>query len=313
LPVLAPRDASARFSDASVFVVTIWGARGRDRMSDRVSALQTLGCKRVVPFGPLAWKYPEGMLPHYAVDLPHKALEQAGEVAQAFDLWADAESRREYLAQLRWRLFFDASELGPPNVDSIYFPPDLFRLSAQETFVDCGAFDGDTLADFLARSGGSLSKYVAFEPDPQNFGRLATRVAALPAVERQRIELQCGVVAGEIGVVRFVAGSGPASHVGDGELEVKAVTLDECLGDTRATFIKMDIEGAEPEALLGARRQIVECRPILAISCYHLQDHLWKIPLLIRSIAADYALYLRPHDLDGWDLVCYAIPPSRAL
>jgi hypothetical protein len=56
---------------------------------------------------------------------------------------------------------------------------------------------------------------------------------------------------------------------------------------------------------------IREHSPILAISCYHLQDHLWSIPLLINSLNPDYDFYLRPHDLEVWDLVCYAIPCSR--
>jgi hypothetical protein len=73
----------------------------------------------------------------------------------------------------------------------------------------------------------------------------------------------------------------------------------------------MDIEGAEPDALRGAATLIREKSPLLAISCYHQQDHLWSIPLLIQSLNPDYRFYLRPHDLEGWDLVCYAIPNQR--
>jgi FkbM family methyltransferase len=311
LRVLSPTEAATRFSRTAVFVITIWGARGSDRMNDRVSALRSLGCDTVMPFGPLVWRYPDGVLPHYGVDLPHGVLEQSHDVLEAFDLWADAESRREYIAQLRWRLVFDFEELGPPALDTIYFPPDLVKLHANELFVDCGAFDGDTLRQFLVTSNGAFEQYIAFEPDPGNFSRLTDSLTSLPDAVRRRIETSRSAVAAEDGTARFSAEGGPSSHVGEGELEVEAIALDGYLRNRRPTFIKMDIEGAEPAALAGACRHIREDAPILAISCYHRQDHLWAIPLLINSINGDYSFYLRPHDLEGWDLVCYAIPRSR--
>lgn len=311
VPVLSPAEAAEKYGRTAAFIVTIWGARGPDRMNDRIHAVTALGCDTVIPFGQLAWRYPDGILPHYGVDLPHKTIEQSVEVLQAFDLLADEESRREYVAQLRWRLFFEFDDMAPGQVETIYFPPDLIRLRADEVFVDCGAFDGDTLREFLAVSSGTFGKYFAYEPDPGNFAKLAEVVADLPTAVRERIEMTRAATAMKDGTARFSSGAGPSSHIGAGDLEVDAVVLDRHLGGQRPTFIKMDIEGAEPEALAGAARLICEHSPILAISCYHRQDHLWSLPLLINSINGNYAYYLRPHDLEGWDLVCYAIPRSR--
>jgi hypothetical protein len=81
----------------------------------------------------------------------------------------------------------------------------------------------------------------------------------------------------------------------------------------RPTFIKMDIEGAEVDALIGARRLIENALPVLAICVYHQPDHLWRIPLLIRSFSDQYRFFLRPHNEEGWDLVCYAVPASRLI
>ena len=311
LHVLSPRDAAERYAQTAVFVITIWRARAPDRMEERIQSLRLLGCQTVIPFGQLSWRYPEGILPHYSVDLPHKVISQSVEILQASDLWADDESRREYVAQLRWRLLFDFDGMAPGRVETIYFPPDLVRVRTDEVFVDCGAFDGDTLRDFLAICRGSFAQYIAFEPDPANFSRLTDFVSNLPDAERRRIELNRVAIASSDSPVRFYAGAGPSSHVGEGDLEVEAISLNSHLGSRRPTFIKMDIEGAEPDALVGASRHIGNAAPLLAISCYHRQDHLWSIPLLIHSINPDYALYLRPHDLEGWDLVCYAIPRSR--
>jgi FkbM family methyltransferase len=311
IPVLSPADAAKRFGASAVFVITIWGALASDRMSDRERQLRSLGCEKVIPFGPLFWKYPEHVLPHYGADVPHKVIQRADDVLRAFDLWSDDESRREYIAQLKWRLFFDFETMAAPARDAIYFPDDLVKVREDEVFVDCGAFDGDTVNAFLAKSRLAFKRIFAFEPDPVNFARLSESVANLPKEVRARIDLKCAALSALDGAVSFSAQGSPSSFVGEGELKVEAVTMDRYVRDASPTFIKMDIEGAEPEALIGATNHIRETSPLLAVSCYHRQDHLWSIPLLIRSLNPGYTFYLRPHDLDGWDLVCYGIPRSR--
>ena len=73
----------------------------------------------------------------------------------------------------------------------------------------------------------------------------------------------------------------------------------------------MDIEGAEAAALAGARRAIVERRPLLAIAAYHKQADLWEIPLLVHEMAADYHMFLRPHAGEGFETVLYAMQAER--
>jgi FkbM family methyltransferase len=261
----------------------------------------------VVSFVPLYWKFPDGLAPHYGFDLPHKLHQQANEVRIAFELWHDEGSRQEYLNQIRWRLFGDFDGLADPAGHSVYFPTDLCPLLRDEIFVDCGAFDGDTVKLFLTECGGQFDRIVAFEPDSRNFARLCQEVGNNRAIS------VCHAATGAIGgKVRLVAEGGPGSAIGDGDEEVDCVALDEAL-KCHPTYLKMDIEGAELDTLLGARRTIADQAPVLAICCYHRQDHLWKIPLLIHSLNPEYRFYLRPHDLEMWDLVCYAIPPHRAV
>ena len=57
----------------------------------------------------------------------------------------------------------------------------------------------------------------------------------------------------------------------------------------------MDVEGAEPDLLLGAKNTIRRYRPKLMISAYHQADHLFEIPELIRAMVPDYKLYVRNH------------------
>jgi hypothetical protein len=95
-----------------------------------------------------------------------------------------------------------------------------------------------------------------------------------------------------------------------GDTTVTAVALDDVLIEWRPTLIKMDIEGAEIEALAGARRVIAEARAALAVCVYHKPDHLWRIPLLLShsETTSDYRYYLRVHGFNGFDAVLYALP-----
>lgn len=309
VPVLPPAEAAARYGKSAVFVVTIWSGEGLDRMHDRVRLLRQLGCERVCTFGPLYWKYADTFLPHYAAAPAHEVHAQAGAVLQAAGLWEDAASRNEYLSQIRWRLLFDFDGLAGPVEHTIYFPPDLCSLIEGEVFVDCGAYDGDTLVSFLAQPQPGFKRIIAFEPDPGSFAKLSQRVAGLS--EKASITLHKAATGAENGTIRFSGEGTPASSMGSGDIEVDLVKLDDVLRDEVPTYLKMDIEGAELDALAGARQTIERHAPILTVSSYHKQDHVWKIPSLIHSFNPEYRFFLRPQMMDVWDLVCYAIPERR--
>ncbi len=98
-----------------------------------------------------------------------------------------------------------------------------------------------------------------------------------------------------------------------GATQIPCRRLDDVLGKTGASFIKMDIEGAEYDALCGAAEVIRRHHPVLSICLYHRQADVWKIPLLIHSMAENYRLFLRRYSDDCWEQVCYAIPENRLL
>jgi FkbM family methyltransferase len=312
LPALSPQEAARRFGEHAVFVVTIWNAQGRHRLAQTRTQLESLGCRTVVSFAALFWRNPETFLPYYALDLPQKILPQAEEIRATYSSWADEPSRREFLAQLRWRLRLDFDGLPSPVEGDQYFPAGLYSLSSNEVFVDCGAYDGDTIRAFLARRAADFAAIIGLEPDPVNFARLEAEVARLPPDVRNRIDLHRVGVGERREKARFEASGLASSSVTEtGSTEVELAPLDELLRERSPTLIKMDIEGSEPEALAGARGVIERASPVLAVCVYHQQNHLWRIPALIRSFDPCYRLYLRPHGEEGWDLVCYAVPPSR--
>jgi FkbM family methyltransferase len=309
--VVSPQDAAREFGRSAAFVVTIWNGQGSDRMADRIRQLTGLGCQKAMPAGFLFWKYAEVFLPYYPLDLPHKLLMRADEVRKVFHLCSDGASRREFLAQIAFRLLLDYDSLGSPGREEHYFPKDLFSLSPNEVLVDCGAFDGDTILSFVRQQGVEFSRILAFEPDPLNWPKLQETVAALPDNVRGKVTCSKQAVGAHTGKVQFDSTGTDLSATGAGAISVECVTLDDALKSHTPTMIKFDIEGAELDALAGGRRTIKQNLPLLAVSTYHQQSHLWEIPLAIADVSTQYNYALRPHGVEGWDLVWYALPPNR--
>jgi FkbM family methyltransferase len=179
-------------------------------------------------------------------------------------------------------------------------------------FVDGGAWRGDTIRKFLARQGPAFRRMHAFEPDPHNFRELTASLSTLaPDLGAKIAAYRCALGA-RPGPVRFQAHGSAGSRVGsEGSAEVECVTLDAQLRDETPTYLKLDVEGAEADALAGGQEVIRRARPIVAVSVYHRPADLWELPLYLHSLYAGYRFYLRTHDHDGTEVVCYALPPQR--
>jgi FkbM family methyltransferase len=310
LPVLRPEDAATRFGRSAAFIVTIYNRW--HNFPDTRAQLQALGCAKVLSVLSFRWKHHDSFLPHYRDDLPHKVLAHAVAIRRAFDLWSDEPSRREFVAQVRFRLDGRLEGLTGPVSGEQYFLDDRVPPMDHEYFVDAGAYDGDTLRTFLRLRGSSFAEYLALEPDPGTFAKLKSLAESLPDEIRRKIRVLPYAVGAQPGRVRFAAEAHDGSAISEtGNVEVDLVTLDGLLPDLVATFVKMDIEGAEPDALKGARQLITEGKTAFAVCVYHAQDHLWSIPLLINDMNPGFRYYLRPHMAEGWELVTYAVPSGR--
>lgn len=309
IEVVPPEEAAAHYGRTAVFIVTIYNCR--HSFPDTRDQFLALGCEQVISVIPVRWKYCESFLPYYRDDLPEKVLTQADHVREAFALFCDEPSRREFVAQVAWRLHGDFDVLGRPEPDE-YFPRDVVRLTADEFFVDVGAYDGDTVRQFLRRRGSEFRRVIALEPDTQNFDKLVKYVTGLPVQLASKIQPHALAASNRACRLRFSEGEGTSSAInGQGSTEVECIRLDDLLDGQRPTYIKMDIEGAELDAIEGCRRLLVDVCPMLAVCVYHAQDHLWKIPIAVHQIHPHYAFYLRSHMPECWETVCYAVPPDR--
>jgi FkbM family methyltransferase len=311
IPVLSPDQAASQFGQHATFVVTMLNPDQNPRTV--LHQLKQLSCRVTMMILPLAWKYPEQLLPNFFLDLPEKIIAETKSVLAGFYLLDDEESRREYVQQIDWRLAGNL-EPAPVSVDHAqYFPKTLFALQADEVFVDCGAFDGDTVNAFLVHSQRKFQHIDAFEPDPQTFARLELLIQRETPTIRDRIRARRFATGATAGSAKFAAtGLASAALSDKGDIEVPVRALDELI-ELAPTFIKMDIEGAELDTLAGARNLIRNHRPVLAICAYHAQDHLWRVPLTIAAMAPRYRLFLRRYAEWQFDTVCYGIPQERLL
>jgi FkbM family methyltransferase len=229
LHVFSPQEAASKYARQATFLACIWGHAAHDRMADRIGQLRTLGCEAAVPFGFLFWKYPEKFLPYFCLDLPHKVLAQKSPIRAAMQLWSDNFSREEYVAQVGFRMSMDLAVISRIVGGTHYFPPDLIFLREYEVFVDCGAFDGDTIADFVRVTAGRFQRLVAFEPDPLTYPKLQDRIRKLEPEIRAKIELRREATGRKPELSNIEAPGTMMSTIGSGSSVVQVNDLDSAL------------------------------------------------------------------------------------
>lgn len=222
---------------------------------------------------------------------------------------ADDRSREVLFGLIEHAFSLDDEILNHIYEQNQYFIDSRFYIKPDEVIVDGGSFRGDTVADMIARFGKTFHSIHCFEPNASNYSSL------VDFIKEQQLE-SC-VITHNVGLsdrerVLCFSGSGSGFHLNadieDGAERVQLVSLDGSLfATTRINSIKLDIEGAEVDALKGAEKIIKRDRPRLAVCVYHVPEHLWEIPMLIASILPEYKLYLRHHTPNLYETVVYAI------
>jgi len=230
------------------------------------------------------------------------------------DILEDEESKEIlFILIMNW-FDFDVTGVGYQGVFSKdqYYPSEIIRLRDDEAFVDAGAYDGDTLLEFIEKSGQKFESIIAFELDRDNFSDMEIAVNKLDSKLKDKIKLyNFGLLDEEKEIGYETGGSGKQSTcinmIGSVNDSGKTVRLSDILKNNKVTFIKMDIEGSEPKALYGAEEIIRNQKPKLAICVYHKPEHLWEIPLYLKSIVPEYKIFLRHHTILEYETVCYAV------
>lgn len=243
---------------------------------------------------------------------------QKDRMLEAYELMSDEHSKHVFKEVFCLRFAPEFAEGRYKDICELpqYYPDDLFRLSPNECIVDCGAYTGDTLESFADFTEGSFGSYDAYELDKTNYEALLDTAAKLKAAVRGDIRCHNYGVFSENRDISYGRDSASESYSIYNESDTekaRVVRLDDhiktYLPKDNITFLKMDIEGAEMNALKGAEHIIQEQHPKLAICVYHRPEDLWNIPLYINALNPEYHLYMRHHaTCYVAETVCYAIP-----
>jgi len=249
--------------------------------------------------------------PRWSGHFDEPAIDAAGdEIAFARSLLQDDGSRELFDAVLTHRRTLDPGDL-PPATPAYRHPA--VPVNDGEWILDVGAFDGETALAY-AEAVGPLGRVHAFEPARENLETLEAAVATHPAGARVFVHpVGCWKHSGELSL--RTQGSVPSQFqvACDGDEHIRVVSLDDFVGGQtagRADWIKLDVEGAEHEALEGARRLLGERPPKLAICIYHRPRDLWELPIQLKETVPGYRLHLGHHSQNLYDTVCYARPPG---
>jgi len=187
-----------------------------------------------------------------------------------------------------------------------YFDLPYFKPQENEFFIDAGGWDGWNTKCFFQwlRNDEQNSNSVLFEPSPIQYDVCKDNLQSYDNVKIVNKGLWH-----KSETLKFHKNLGGSCITPDGEETIETVSLDEYLKDEKkqVTFIKMDIEGAELNALKGAERIIREQKPKLAISIYHKPEDIWEIPNLLIDFVPDYKFYIRHYSSLDTETVLYAM------
>jgi FkbM family methyltransferase len=238
--------------------------------------------------------------------------------ASAYEFYGDETSKQTVIDRA-------ISYLTPrrlnPNIDHpTYYPPE-FEFSENEVFLDGGASDGDTVREFLKMSNGLYKQIYAFEPDPYLFVKLSSNAEKI-----QNIEAINAALSDKNGDATLFYGGLMASGIADlphflttkskftdthyNTKTCKTYSIDGYFAENTdkplPTFMKLDVEGAEKDTLIGAAKTISSAKPKIAISAYHKPENVYDLAAEIKKIRPDYRFKLRQTDYGYYETVLYA-------
>lgn len=237
---------------------------------------------------------------------PQDILRHASQLERAYERLADDAAKTTFCSLIRFRLSLDPAHLEPAAYDQYLHPH--VRPAPGDTLVDGGAWAGDTVQLFAPLLEGRGHIY-AFEPAQHNFERLLDTIRS-SGLSEMVTPVQAGL--GDAPGRCFLSGTPElsgryrVSPTGTEGIEVLDLDTFVYTRQTRIDLIKLDIEGAEGNALQGARRVVSEQAPKLQVSVYHMSDDLWRLPLWIADANPRYRFYLGHHSLNHCETVLYA-------
>lgn len=230
-------------------------------------------------------------------------IEHADEIEKVYSLLYDNYSRKVFSNIINFKISGDISYLNDITTSKSEIYKNIIMPTKAETFIDLGAYNGDTIKEFLKYTDDTYSFIYAVEPDKKSFKKLVKAVGEFQNL--QAINAAAWSIETQI---PFASKAGRQSSVTASGDIINTVSVDTLIKNRPASLIiKMDVEGTEREAIWGACHTIAHAAPKLMISLYHRNEDIFKLPLLIHSLRPDYKLYMRhlPY-IPAWETNLYA-------
>ena len=229
------------------------------------------------------------------------------QIEEVYNLFADEKSKQTYLNILKFKItgkinYLKECEVCEKNADN------LLKLSSYKSYLDLGAYNGDTVRKYLDICP-NIKEVYAFEPDRRNFKKLSEYAENEIRAKVNTFNYLCG---NDEGVVLFSAsGNRNSSKNASASYQSKVIEIEQKRPDSiidSIDFIKYDVEGEEYNTILGCKKLIENSSPDLLVSMYHKSEDIFTLPLLLKELNPYYYLYLRklPY-VPAWDLNLYAI------
>lgn len=229
------------------------------------------------------------------------------EFEAVYEMLADDQSRQVYKDILNFKVSGKLSYLThcQTTIEEAY--ETIIRPDEQEDYVDLGAYKGDTIEELLRFTNGKCNSITAFEPDQKNYKKLCATVERLGLEDKANC-LNAAAYK-ETGIMLFANKAGRQSALSRTQgVETPVDSLDHALGGRRASFINMDVEGGEKEAIEGCAETIKRWGPTMLISAYHRSEDLFALPMQIKAIEPRYKLYFRHYQyIPAWDTNLYCV------
>lgn len=243
-------------------------------------------------FRPIYWKF-NGIQMRRESRAYFKA--NAKRVEFVTNLFYDEESKRTFVEIINAMTSHKKFNIFH-GVENQYFINNFFKYGKNEVLIDCGAFTGDTIENFLKLQDMEYDQIIAFEPGIGNYKILENKFGG---GSDKFLLINKGVYSKNTKLYFSENGaSGEVSEIPTGmknEMEIEVMAIDSLTNIKKVTFIKMDIEGAEMDALEGAKETILRDKPRLAICIYHSNEDRLRIAEWIHNLVPEYKLYCRHH------------------
>lgn len=219
-----------------------------------------------------------------------------------YDRLADEQSKYVFNRIINYKLSGKVEYLYACETDNNEAFDNILHIGKDERFLDLGAYDGDTIREFIKYTDNSYSCITAVEPDRKNFKKLL-----LSTENMKNINLINAAVSDLPGAAAFDCKGGRSSFLSNsGKDKVELISVDSL--KEQFTYIKIDVEGNELKTIKGAKETMAKYKPKMLISAYHRNEDMFTIPQAVLDTNPNYKVYIRHYRyLPAWDTNFYFV------